>query len=278
MTSGLRISPARSSTVRRSTGRLRNRLPTSPAVSFSISFGCWRRSPIFIVGRVRGNDPNASSRQEDPLSVERGPTLLDGKYQIEGSLGHGGMGFVYRARHVELGKTFAVKLVQPHKAHRSEYLARFRIEAQALGKLSHPNIVQVTDYGVDPKAGPYLVMEYIDGITLSEYIKQRRALPLDEALPIFSSISRALDYAHDCGVLHRDLKPANVLLFRNETSDHDAKIVDFGIALFWTLLAHSNLPPSLRQRSNYAGRSLHWPLTIQGFSRGQRIPSRRPQD
>jgi serine/threonine protein kinase len=142
------------------------------------------------------------------------------------------MGFVYRARHFELGKPFALKLVQPHKSHRPEYLARFRIEAQALGRLNHPNIVQVTDFGVDSRAGPYLVMEYTEGIALSEYIKHRGPLSLGEALPIFSRIARALDYAHDSGILHRDLKPANVLLFQREAGHHDAKVLDFGIARF----------------------------------------------
>ena len=111
---------------------------------------------------------------------------MDGKYLLECRLGHGGMGFVYRARHLELRKPFALKLVKPHKSHRPEYLARFRIEAQALGRLNHPNIVQVIDFGIDSRGGPYLVMEYIEGITLSEYIKHKGPISLDEARPIFA--------------------------------------------------------------------------------------------
>ena len=160
------------------------------------------------------------------------PSIVGGKYRIEGQLGQGGMGSVYLARHLELGKLFALKLVQTLKSHRPEYVARFRLEAQALGRLNHPNIVQVTDFGVDSRAGPYLVMEYIEGISLSAHLKARRALPLEEALPIFSGVARALDYAHEAGILHRDLKPANVLLFPREASRHDVKILDFGIARF----------------------------------------------
>jgi serine/threonine protein kinase len=172
------------------------------------------------------------SEQEDIFSVEKGPAIVYGKYLLECRLGHGGMGFVYRARHLELRKPFALKLVEPHKSHRPEYLARFRIEAQALGRLNHPNIIQVTDFGIDSRAGPYLVMEYIEGITLSAYIKHKGPLSLDEALPMFRSIACALDYAHDCGILHRDLKPANVLLFQGESGHRNIKILDFGIARF----------------------------------------------
>jgi serine/threonine protein kinase len=210
--------------------------------------------------------PGPVTAQENPFPAPTGPAIVDGKYLIEGSLGHGGMGFVYRARHIELKKSFALKLVQPHKSHRSDYLARFRIEAQALGRLNHPNIVQVTDFGVDPRAGPYLVMEYIEGITLSEYIKHRRTLPLDEALPLFSSIAWALDYAHDSGILHRDLKPANVLLFTRGTGDHDAKIVDFGIASFLdspaTPESFSESPATIDLRQRPAAESAPGPSLV----------------
>ncbi len=219
-----------------STGPLRNQTQISMHVC-SISSGFWPPSPIFIVF------PHSSiNRAITEAAVEIAPSLIDGKYRIEGQLGHGGMGLVYRARHLELGKLFALKLVQPHRSHRPESVARFRIEAQALGRLNHPNIVQVTDFGVDSRAGPYLVMEYIEGITLGEYLKTERSLPLEEALPIFSGISRALDYAHDAGILHRDLKPANVLLVPREASHHDVRILDFGIARF---LDNPNLTESL---------------------------------
>jgi serine/threonine protein kinase/CHASE2 domain-containing sensor protein len=166
---------------------------------------------------------------EQPRPVDA-PVVVDGKYRIEASVGHGGMGSVYRARHIELGKTFALKLLLPHRSFRTDYLARFRVEAQALGRLNHPNIVQVTDFGVDSDVGAYLVMEYIEGVTLAECVKARRTMPLDDAIPIFTGIARALDHAHAAGILHRDLKPANVLLFTRPDGHQDAKIVDFGIA------------------------------------------------
>ena len=195
--------------------------------------------------------PQSSINRPIPeAATEIAPSLIDEKYRIEGQLGHGGMGRVYRARHLELGKLFALKLVQPHRSHRPESVARFRIEAQALGRLNHPNIVQVTDFGVDSRAGPYLVMEYIEGMTLGAYLKDRRSLPLEEALPIFSRISRALDHAHDAGILHRDLKPANVLLVPREASHHDVKILDFGIARFLDNPDLPNLFPNPGQPLN----------------------------
>ncbi len=176
--------------------------------------------------------PCRETPSDDPLAVENGAAIVDGKYRLERCLGRGGMGVVYHARHLELGKTFALKLVRPRTSHSAEHLARFRVEAQSLGRLNHPNIVQVTDFGVDPRVGQYLVMEYIDGIPLSEYIGRTGPLTVDEALPILGSISLALDYAHDCGILHRDLKPANVLLPTCDGTHRGAKIVDFGIASF----------------------------------------------
>ena len=213
--------------------------------------------------------------QNGPLALKQSPAIVDGKYLLECRLGHGGMAFVYRARHLELGKLFALKLVQPNKSHRPEYLARFRIEAQALGRLNHPNIVQVTDFGVDSSAGPYLVMEYIEGITLSDYIKHKRSLSFHEALPIFSSIAHALDYAHDSGILHRDLKPANIFLAQRESGSHDVKILDFGIARFLAIQLRAKLFQNSRQQRSYACRRVFlFPVSC----KANRIRSRRPKD
>ena len=145
-----------------------------------------------------------------------GSRLIDGKYLLERCLGKGAMGSVYRARHKDLQKIFALKLIRRHRLQSPDSLSRFRVEARALGKLQHPNIVQVTDYGVDPRSGgvPYLIMEHLEGMTLADRVSQKKNLPLDEALPIAEAIAAAVDYAHGCGILHRDLKLRKCLPLR----------------------------------------------------------------
>ena len=172
--------------------------------------------------------PHDGMRLETALE---GVGIIDGKYRVEQRLGQGGMGVVYRGRHVALDRTFALKLIRSPSGGRS-FAGRFQIEARALGKLKHPNIVEVTDYGVDPRGPglPYLVMEYLEGTTLQDLCEEIGALPVDQALPLLDSIAQAIDYAHQHGVLHRDLKPGNVFLARNEATAETAKILDFGLA------------------------------------------------
>jgi len=157
--------------------------------------------------------------------------LIDGKYLLERCLGKGAMGSVYRARHKDLQKIFALKLIRRHRLQSPDSLSRFRVEARALGKLQHPNIVQVTDYGVDPRSGgvPYLIMEYLEGITLADQVSRKKYLSPDEALPIADAIAAAVDYAHGCGILHRDLKLQNVFLSA-VPEGAQVKILDFGLA------------------------------------------------
>lgn len=161
-----------------------------------------------------------------------GPCLIDRKYLLVRCLGRGGMGAVYLAQHVELQKNFALKLIQHSGLTDPSYLARFRTEAKAMGKLQHPNIVQVTDYGVDSRDGgiPYLVMEYLEGNTLLHHISKDGAIEIEQALPIIESIASAIDYAHSCGVLHRDLNLKNVFLVQGSSGGEQVRILDFGLA------------------------------------------------
>jgi len=144
----------------------------------------------------------------------QGSNLIDGKYRLERELGQGGMGAVYLALHEGLGKHFALKLIHSYSGNLGEISQRFKIEARALGKLKHPNIVEVTDYGVDPRNGglPYLVMEYLVGETLRERRRRSPALSFAELLRILEQAAEGIDWAHKHGVLHCDLKPGNVLL------------------------------------------------------------------
>lgn len=161
-----------------------------------------------------------------------GDPLIDSKYRVEKRLGRGGMGVVYRVRHVSLQRLFALKLISTLHLGSKSFFEHFQTEARTLGRLKHPNIVDVTDYGVDPRAGglPYLVMEYLEGRPLSEVCRREGTLSPGRVLPIFEAIAQAIDYAHDQGVLHRDLKPANVLIMRSEKGAEITKIVDFGLA------------------------------------------------
>lgn len=156
------------------------------------------------------------------------PTI-DGKYRLEALVGEGAYGTVYRALHLDLKRAFALKLLHASAAGDPELIARFRREAEALGRLRHPGIVEVTDFGLDATSGsPYLVMELLDGVPLSDHLRERGALPLERALPILEVIAGAIDAAHALGVLHRDLKPGNILL--GGEGGPVAKVLDFGLA------------------------------------------------
>jgi predicted Ser/Thr protein kinase len=143
---------------------------------------------------------------------------------LEAEIGRGGMGRVFRARHVRLHRVVAVKFLPQELEGDPTFQARFAREARALALFSHPNIVSVHDFGTTPDGESFLVMEFVPGGPLSSYIP----MPLDEALRATAEICDALDYAHARGIVHRDLKPANVLF---DDSKH-VKLVDFGIARF----------------------------------------------
>jgi len=161
-----------------------------------------------------------------------GPRLIDGKYLLERCLGRGGMGAVYQAAHKGLQKKFALKLIESEGSVPPSYLARFQVEAKALGKLQHPNIVLVTDYGIDLRNNglPYLVMEYLEGTTLLHCLHEKKFLAAEEAIPLLESIAGAIDYAHSRNILHRDLKLQNIFLVKDAQGRWQPKILDFGLA------------------------------------------------
>ena len=154
---------------------------------------------------------------------------LAGKYSIQELIKSGGMGSVYRGKHVLMDKTVAVKVLRPSLAADNVLVARFSREAKAASRISHPHAVSVTDFGESENGVVFLVMEYLDGQTLKEIIRNEGPMPLARAVEIVRQVSGALDAAHQQGVIHRDLKSDNIML--SETNGGDwAKVLDFGIA------------------------------------------------
>jgi serine/threonine protein kinase len=159
--------------------------------------------------------------------------VLDGKYRIEEQLGKGGMGAVYSATHLGTERPVALKVIAPQFMKHDEFVQRFRREARAAGRLRHPNVVDVTDFGfaqVGPDQIAYLVMEYLDGYTLNEILAEESSLPLNWVIDILEQACSAVDEAHQQGIIHRDLKPENIWLEPNRRGSYTIKVLDFGIA------------------------------------------------
>src|SRR5580700_752857 len=159
-----------------------------------------------------------------------GSLLIDGKYMIERLIGRGGMGAVYLVNHVHLNKRFALKLISstggPIPLHRRR---NFEAEAQLLAQLKHPNIVDITDSGIDSRGEgmPYLVMEYLEGKTVERLLKERQGvLTFPEAIPLLRQVAEGIDAAHARNIVHGDLKPANLFLAEEMGLGDAAKIVD----------------------------------------------------
>ncbi len=186
-----------------------------------------------------------------PKPLEEGSrmvgALLSGRYQIKRLCGEGGMGRVYEAEHIEIGKRVAIKVLHPAYSRTPDLVERFRREARAASRIEHPNVVNVTDFGTTADGSLFFVMEYIEGIELGLLIHREGPLAVIRVLRIAEQMCEALQAAHDVGVIHRDLKPENILLLglggagRSSTSGTNpglelreasefVKVLDFGIA------------------------------------------------
>jgi len=160
--------------------------------------------------------------------------IIAGKYRVTAPIGSGGMGTVWEGVHVTLGTRVAIKFIRPQFAEQPEARARFEIEARAAARLQTKHAVHVYDYGVTDDGLPYIVMEFLEGESLSDAIIRRGPLPPTEVAILIAQAARALGKAHAVGIVHRDLKPDNIFLARSEEGagalPYSVKLVDFGIA------------------------------------------------
>jgi serine/threonine protein kinase len=177
-----------------------------------------------------GSAPAVATQPDEDLSVDVLGTILDGRYAVKRLLGEGGMGRVYEAEHVQIGKRVALKILHPAYSRTPEVVARFRREARAASRIGHPNIVDVTDSGTTADGSVYFVMEFLEGVELADVIDREGAIDVSRALNIGTQICRALAAAHSSGIIHRDLKPENIFLVVREGTTDFVKVLDFGIA------------------------------------------------
>ena len=152
-------------------------------------------------------------------------TLIGGRYEIVDKIGTGGMADVFRARDHRLNRFTAIKILKNEYSQDTKFVTKFRQEAQAIACLSHPNVVGVYDVGEEDEMH-YIVMEFVDGITLKKYIEKKGKLSVRESVGIALQIANGLEAAHSNHIIHRDIKPQNILISKDGT----AKVSDFGIA------------------------------------------------
>jgi serine/threonine protein kinase len=189
--------------------------------------------------------------------------VLDGRYELVERIASGGMGEVWRGVDQIFGRPVAIKLLAAAHANDEQFRARFRAEARYTAALSHPGIARIFDYGEhSPLGGPYLVMELVNGEPLSTILEREGRLPADVTMDIVAQAARALDVAHQAGIVHRDIKPGNLLI----TADGTTKITDFGIAK-----ARASLDANLTATGAVMGTARDANLTATGALMGTRL-------
>jgi serine/threonine protein kinase len=168
-------------------------------------------------------------RSASPASDLVGQVVAD-RYHVVKKLGEGGMGQVYLAEHVKMGRRSAIKVMNPAMVHDPDAVARFNREASNASRITHPNVCAIYDFGETPDGLIYLAMEFIEGEPLTDLLEREGALPVPRATAIFLQTADALQAAHDLGIVHRDLKPDNIMLTSRKSGGETVKVVDFGIA------------------------------------------------
>jgi serine/threonine protein kinase len=156
--------------------------------------------------------------------------LIGGRYRIEHKLGEGAMGAVYRARHVKIGRPFAIKVIHPHLLEDRKTALRFEREAELAGRLRHPNVIGVVDVGETPDGVRYMVMDYVQGSDLAGLLAEA-PMPPARIIPLVRQMLEGLCHAHEAGLIHRDFKPENVLVEKDDHGREIPRIVDFGISI-----------------------------------------------
>lgn len=190
-----------------------------------------------ISTKVTSGDKKNRSEKGKPLSPPEKlkpqmlvGTVLDNRYRIDALLGEGGMGEVYRAEHIQIGRKVAIKVLHPLYSNEEEVLERFRREARAATAIGHPNIVDVTDSGTTPDGRAFFVMEVLEGMELADIIIDNKWMDPQRAAHVAIQVCQAVGAAHKAGIIHRDLKPENVFLITRDGEPDFVKILDFGIA------------------------------------------------
>jgi len=195
--------------------------------------------------------------------------VLDEKYRLERLLGRGGMGAVYLASHLGTERYVALKLITPQFMRNEEFVARFKREARAAGRLRHPNVVDVTDFGfadVNAETVAYLVMEYLDGCTLGDVLTEEKRLPLEWVVDILEQVCSAVHEAHQQGIVHRDLKPENIWLEPNRLGGYRVKVLDFGIAKLAEVETDGTSPDSSAVSADLKAPAAHTAYGVAGTS------------
>jgi len=241
--------------------RREDRYSTSDQMRGELARVLARRNPAFDAGgvasfmrRLYGDQIDAARREREALLAQdfsrlRRPSapmplsgsppgepedlsgqVVDGRYKVMRLLGEGGMGAVYEAEHMEIGRHMAIKIMHAAYSSHPETMARFRQEARSATQIGHPNIVEVTDSGTTADGRLFFVMELLSGEDLAQVMTETRIVPARRALRITLQICKALHAAHEAGIVHRDLKPENVFLIEREGKGDFVKILDFGIA------------------------------------------------
>lgn len=234
---GLPLGPASGLPPRGASNTPRPFIPAAPTIPRAIGPGAGARPVVPPVTAPRAIPASPKAGEPSPASVRKLEQRRDlvgvevgGKYRIKALLGQGGMGAVYEAEHVAIGRLVAVKVLHPKHAQQAEAVARLRHEARVAGNIGHPNICETYDLGRLDDGSPYLVMERLVGETLDQRIKREGAMPERDLIDVMLQVLSALGAAHDKGIIHRDLKPENVFLMRRPGSPAVAKLLDFGIS------------------------------------------------
>ena len=192
-------------------------------------------------------------------------SLVAGKYRVKRLLGHGGMGSVYKAENVAIGRTVALKVLHTHLADDDVTLARFQREARLAASAGHDHIVEILDMGVEPSGAPYLVMEYVRGQSLGTLLASEPPLEVARAARIAGGILAALAAVHARGIVHRDLKPENVMLTTKNGQPDFVKLFDFGISTFVEAVSDPSGPLDLTPSGRTMGTPFYAsPEQIQG--------------